>query len=208
MQLPASIMAEANPFSSRFVRPGAAAYLFSDATTATSLVDRLRRLDWWAQIVGPHGSGKSTLLASLEPLLQRAPRRVVSFTLHDGQRQLPRQDPLPAAWDAHTQVVVDGYEQLGWLSRYRLKIACRKRRAGLLVTAHRDVGLPLLLQTKVTLDTAWQLVGDLLSRAAESAAARITRGDVADSLSRHGSNMREILFDLYDLYERRRDHAR
>ena len=59
--MPAPDAAKSNPFSTRFIRPGAIEYLFAPGQTADSLIDRLRHNQWRGQIIGPHGSGKSTL---------------------------------------------------------------------------------------------------------------------------------------------------
>ena len=50
--------AQSNPFSTRFVRPGAIPYVFADGQTAESLVARLARLGW------RHKSSDSTDRAS------------------------------------------------------------------------------------------------------------------------------------------------
>ena len=94
---------------------------------AESLVTRLEEQRWWGQIVGPHGVGKSTLLHALAEHRKRAGRNLVWCTLRAGQRQLPGELLHPAArmWPANTLVIVDGYEQLGWLARTRLKRRCR-----------------------------------------------------------------------------------
>ena len=73
-----------NPFSTRFVRPGAVPYLFAPGQSADGLVRRLAGFGWRGQIIGPHGSGKSTLLAALAEPLARAGRRSWTVCLHDG----------------------------------------------------------------------------------------------------------------------------
>src|ERR1041384_613638 len=45
-------------------------------------------------------------------------------------------------------VVVDGYEQLGWWARRRLKGVCRRAGWGVLVTAHDAAGLPGVYATR------------------------------------------------------------
>jgi hypothetical protein len=193
-----------NPFATAFVRPGALPYLFEEDASHELLIADLRSSGWWGQIVGPHGSGKSTLLATLLPLLEEAGRQPVCFTLHEGQRSLPPAASENTCWNNHTQVIVDGYEQLGWLARWRLKLTCRCRRAGLLVTAHKNVGLPKLWQTATSDELAWQLVSQLMNISPTTLGeAVITRADVIACRHRHGENLREALFELYDLYEHR-----
>jgi hypothetical protein len=190
-----------NPFSTRYVRPGAIAFRFPPDCGIGLLVDRLRSNDWWGQIVGPHGSGKSSLLAALTPALSDSGRRVVRLTLHDGQRR------LGAAWhrcetlDTESQVVVDGYEQLSAWSKRGLKRHCRRRGAGLLVTSHDDVGLPLLFTANPDLEMAQRVVAGLLLPGDRT----IDCNDVVRAWQARGGNLREALFDLYRLYEERRD---
>src|SRR5262245_62831976 len=109
-----------NPFSTRFVRPGAIPYQFVDGADVAALATRLEGQGWWGQIVGPHGSGKSTLLATLLPELRRR-RRVVVVELHADRRRF-----LELAWSREpTLLVVDGHEQLGWWARRRVRATCR-----------------------------------------------------------------------------------
>jgi hypothetical protein len=103
-------------------------------------------------------------------------------------------------WSAATQIVADGYEQLGRLGRARLRWAVRRAGGGLLVTAHTPIGLPSLLHTAPDLGTVQAIARTLLG----DEAAKISDRDVAASFADHQGNVREVLFDLYDLYERRR----
>jgi hypothetical protein len=208
-------------------------YVFPPGQNAESLVDRLGQCGWRAEIVGPHGSGKSALLAALTAAIERAGPRTVLVALHDGQRRLPLDlvgdsrlqrpvgfsegdssilaDQGPTSLDGATLVpaktgtvppallIVDGYEQLSRWSRMVLKRSCRRRSLGLLVTSHEPVGLPELCRTAPTLALAQQIVGQLM-RDWESAWGL---DELADCFSRHGGDLREMLFDLYDLYQQR-----
>jgi hypothetical protein len=190
-----------NPFSTCCVRPGRLEYQFSDGTTARQLVQRLAEHGWRGQIVGPHGVGKSTLLHSLMPELVAAGRKVSWWTLQNGQRRWPA--GLAAAsrlWNATTLVVVDGFEQLNWLARWRLRARCRKTRAGLLVTTHRAGSFPTLIALTCPLDTVENLVTQLLSDDQDGPSP----DDVSRCYTAHRGNVREIFFALYDLYEQRR----
>src|ERR1700733_2507071 len=124
-----AVLPRSNPFASRWVRPGALPYLFPPGEGVQMLVERLRINGGRGQIVGPHGSGKSTLLASLLPELERTGRKPRLVVLHDGQRRLPstvtqwlRDERRGQEW----LVVIDGYEQLSYWSRFRLKRQCRR----------------------------------------------------------------------------------
>lgn len=196
---PERLASEGNPFSTRNVRPGAIEYLFESGTSAVALVARLRENHWRGEIVGPHGSGKSTFLATLLPLLEQSGRKVAHFVLHGGERQLPVSTRESRVWNSDTQVVVDGYEQLGWWSRRWLELTCRKRGSGLLVTAHASVGLPPLLQTTSSLEALRTIALRL-----QPTPPLVTSDDVTRAFEQHSGNAREALFALYDLYELRR----
>jgi len=189
-----------NPFSTRFVRPGAIPYRFENGETIESLVERLAGCNWTASIVGPHGGGKSTLIQSLVPLLQATGRRMVQYQLRDGQRSLPQRLDVERLGEQPMQVIVDGYEQLGFWSRWKLQRDCRKSGAGLLVTSHQPVGLPVLFRTEVTAESLIAIVREQLGSDAEL----VRDAELAELLQRHCGNAREVLFDLYDRYEAQR----
>jgi energy-coupling factor transporter ATP-binding protein EcfA2 len=192
-----------NPFCTRWVRPGAIPFLFPPGENAEKLADRLRQAGWWGEITGPHGSGKSALLAALTAAIERAGQRTVLVVLHDAERRLPvdlRNDPRLRP---PVLLMVDGYEQLSRWQRLALKRFCRRQGTGLLVTAHDSVGLPPLYRTVATLDVAAQIVAQLMG----DRRPPFTPEEVSQRLSRRNGNLREMLFDLYDLFEQRRPSA-
>jgi energy-coupling factor transporter ATP-binding protein EcfA2 len=186
-----------NPFSTRFVRPGAIGYRFEDGQTAAGLVARLAELGWRAQVLGPHGSGKSTLIAAIVGPLEQGGRGACVFVLRDGQRRMPVGWVSDANKASAGVIVVDGYEQLGRLNRCWLALRCRRNGWGLLVTAHRDVGFRTLYRTAANLDVAQAVVAALLPADDTS----ISRQTVADAFAASQGDLRETLFALYDRYE-------
>jgi hypothetical protein len=189
-----------NPFATCWTKPGALEFRFADGESADTLVQRLRNHGWWGEIVGPHGAGKSTLLATLEPVLAAAGRTIHTIALHTGRRHLPRGFLSSALSSSAALVIVDGYEQLRWLDRAWLKYRCRRAAVGLLVTTHVPAGLPTL----VHLSPGLALVEELVATLSERAATPVTPADADACFACHGSNVREVFFDLYDLHERKR----
>ena len=189
---------KSNPFSTRFIRPGAIPFLFAEGESARALVEKLRSHHWQGQITGAHGSGKSTLLAALLPALESAGRKVISLGLHQGQRRLPPLDRESIT--ATTQLVIDGFEQLSWWSRWRVRWLCWRRGAGLLVTAHADLGLPTISQTHPSEALAQRVVNALLL----ADEREIAPADVSRAYAAAGGNLRETLFALYDVYQAKR----
>ncbi|HVX09644.1 MAG TPA: hypothetical protein VHC22_00445 [Pirellulales bacterium] len=189
-----------NPFSTRRTRPGAMRFRFDHGEDETTVVERLRALDWWAQIVGPHGSGKSTLVAALRPALAAAGRDVRLVGLHQGDRRLPISVEEWRRFTPATQLIVDGYEQLGPFARWRVARRCRRQGCGLLVTTHTDLGFTTLFTTDPCLDLAVALVRQLLPPGDDT----IGDTDIEAAWRANGGNLREMLFALYDLFEQRR----
>jgi hypothetical protein len=186
-----------NPFATCWTRPGAMVFQFTDGGSMELLLAQLQAADGWGEIVGPHGSGKSTLLAGLESELVAAGWNVAAITLRDRQRSLPRRWLQAALSKNRPLVVIDGYEQLSWLSRALVKWRCHKAAAGLLVTSHEPTGLPTLYRTRVDATLAQSLVSTLTVERDSP----ITAADVAASHACHGSNLRELFFALYDRHE-------
>lgn len=196
---------EANPFATRRVRPGVMAFIFPDSLSTKLLVKRLAQNHWWGQIVGPHGNGKSTLLASLIAQIKPFGRQALHIALHDRQRHLPKEFlnsilESAAELSGSLLVIVDGYEQLGRWSRFRLKRLCRRCKCGLLVTAHQPVGLPMLHRADSSLQTAYRVVEHLQ----RGSATPVDSAEIARCYARQKGNMRDMLFDLYDLHEKQR----
>jgi energy-coupling factor transporter ATP-binding protein EcfA2 len=188
-----------NPFSTCHIRPGAIPFFFPPGQSAEQLVESLRVENWWGEIVGPHGSGKSTLLCALIPALRNAGRDPLLIELHDGQRRLPVDLRRTDGLTENTVVIVDGYEQLSLWSRARLKRFCRRRGLGLVVTSHQPAGMPLLFQTAPSVTLTEELVRFLL----HGQPALVDSSDLAQRFDRHRGDLREVLFELYDLYEQR-----
>jgi hypothetical protein len=189
-----------NPFCTRRIKPGALPFLFPPGVTWDSILKQLQKNAGWGEIIGPHGSGKSTLLAGLIPLLQAEGWHVERFDLHDGHRHLPVDVRKISGIEKPFLLIVDGYEQLGKLSRLHIKRHCCARGWGLIATAHRSVGLPELFNTTATLEQANRVVGELL----KNDASVVSGQEIADCYARCQGNLREMLFELYDLFEQRR----
>lgn len=193
-------MPKSNPFATRFVKPGAVDFQFSRSGDLSSLLSKLKDGGWWGQILGPHGSGKSTLVYSLLKRLAKVSRTCVHLQLSNYQNRVTFDVAQTRCWNKDTQVIIDGFEVLPWSCKRRLRQECRSRNAGLLVTSHRRLrGIPVLFQTEASEDVTQQLV-DRLTIAGDS---RLSKKDVRTSYAKFNGNVRETLFDLYDLYEQR-----
>jgi len=192
-----------NPFCAARLQPGTIDFVFEQGKSLEQLVDVLQSNAWQGQITGGHGTGKSTLLAALTPAIEGRGRFVQSITLVAGQRHLPRDFFAALRFSAGLGVAaVDGVEQLHFWSRLFLKRFCQTQGVGLVVASHRSAHLPTLYETALDEPRAWNVV----QRLQNGFPPRIEFGDLAARLARRQGNLREALFDLYDLYEERNSH--
>jgi hypothetical protein len=217
-----------NPFSTRFVRPGAIRYRFTEVASETpqsdandtsqgtgldaeperqrcweSILGTLRASGWWGQIVGPHGTGKSTLLVELLARLDREGVGSAHFELHDGQRRFPYSlDRLLEHEPIPHLIVIDGYEQLGFWSRRQVTRWCRRRSVGLLVTTHVPFHFPTIFETEVSVRMAESLVYRHLESIGSDVS--ITPEEIRTRFESSDGSVRELFFSLYDLVEKKR----
>ena len=199
MKSPADFLSHSNPFSTRFVRPGAIDFIFPAEIDCDQLIMRLAANGWLGALVGPHGCGKSTLLSTLLAALQERGFASYLVSLHDGQRWLPRgwSGNLPHKQPGKSLLAIDGYEQLNRWSRWSLCRRCRRNGWGLLVTTHEPVSIPTLIQLRPSLETLQAIVNRLLPPGVRT----LTPEDVIQAFEAARGNLREALFDLYDRHE-------
>jgi len=198
-----------NPFSTRFIQPGAIDYQRFDGGTVNELARQILKLPTKrAAIIGPHGSGKSTLLANLVSDFQSLCSRTEIRLLRFSSEQSPRaalSASMPT-WALASIVILDGYEQLGCWSRLRVERRATRRAVTLLATAHSRIrGFETLWEATVTEESSRWVIQQLLeqSKSSEIVTDLLASADWAYSRKKHGQNLRESLFDMYDWYRSR-----
>jgi hypothetical protein len=188
-----------NPFSSRFIRPGAIPYRFRENDSSlAALYERWKQCSHVAQIRGDHGSGKSTLLASLARHFETDGFQLRTHVMAEVPRDV-RTLLADQGWTPRTVVVVDGYERLSWWSRCQLRFKRWAAGAKILLTTHVDLGFPNVCTLRPTADD----VIDLVRYLQRDRQFLVTDDDARAAFTRHPSNVREALFELFDVYERR-----
>jgi hypothetical protein len=192
-----------NPFSTRYVRPGAIPFQFAEGESAARIVSKLREGGWRGEIVGPHGAGKSSLVQALLPAIRDAGRTPRLVQLRAGDRALPMSWRELADCLPETVIVVDGYEQLSRYCRWRLGRLCARRGFGLLTTSHERSGLPQLYRFSPGRAALHRVVEHLL-RGRSDSGRRIAAADVDQAFDECRGDIREALFRLYDVWESRR----
>lgn len=190
-----------NPFSTRHVRPGRIVPLDEDGMPMdiAALAVRLRRTGGMAAIVGPHGSGKSTLLSRLADAIEADGTRVVRLRLRSW-RDAWRAGVAVCQAGRHGTVCIDGWESLAVPVRGLVRLIAWGMRRVLVVTTHARGRTPVLACCR----TSPSLLESIVTRlpgAARWYGDVITSADVAAAFQRHRGDVREALFELYDLFE-------
>lgn len=185
--------ARCNPFAAGRVE--ALTYRFLEGLDWERLLERLAVLDQRAALVGPEGHGKTTLLEQLGVRLEERGLALRQATLRRRQRRLPREDRARLLRDLGPKdlLLIDGAQELGGWPWWRLRRrSCAA--GGLLVTSHREGLLPTLLRCETSPELLEELVRELLAEEPESLDAL----DLPALYHRHGGNVREALWELYD----------
>ena len=128
-----------NPFSSRYIKPGAREYLFPAGESIEELIKRLseKRI---VEIVGPHGSGKSTLVEMIRKSIECNSSKIVIPCQRDKTKSLNEIELAIKTRSRDDLIIVDGIEQLKAPQRNRIFTQCQKNNLMLLVTTHESVG--------------------------------------------------------------------
>jgi hypothetical protein len=188
-----------NPFATRFTRPGRVVPLDADGRPLDldALLARLRALGGRAAIEGPHGSGKTSLLTALAAHLDARGGATRLIRVRGGAEAGGLLRAIARA-AAGAFVGVDGWERLPWPVATAARWLAAQRSCGLVVTAHRATGLPVLHRCHTSSLVLARIVAQLPDHR-----GAIDDGDVADAFARHAGDLREALYDLYDRFERR-----
>lgn len=208
-----------NPFSTSQTSPSVVPYRFAPGvsglkphTVNSHLESMLGKLQETrrALIVGPHGTGKTTLLHTFLPKLQQSFPQVAFHHLASDPSagMLSR---LKTRWKHAGTIrqalarlpnggllIVDGWEQLGRFTRYRLLRSAFVRGVTILATAHRrHPGWTVLSETSTSPEMIRALVKDLTSSCPHKIQTLVLH-DLANRTLHTKTNVRELWFELYD----------
>lgn len=192
-----------NPFSTRFIRPGAIPWL-STSTSLSSLLLRLCSIDNRAIICGPHGSGKSTILSHLVSIAKRQGLNVHCLRISSWLDVIGVIRLFATIHPKQSLVAIDSWELLGFLGWFLCQIA-DFRGVCVILTVHEVPWWnrwPVLLHMEADAKTFHQLVHKLMAKSSRSKNIKFSRAMLHDVLQRNSGNFREAFFELYDHYER------
>ena len=192
-----------NPFSTRHTRPGCIVPLDGDGAPLDvgTLLERLRDVGGTGAIVGPHGSGKSGLLLHLAETLEARGTRVRRVRLRTSRDAWQAVGAIRSAGRSGT-VCLDGWECLAAPVRGLLRLLSWAAGCGLIVTAHRRGRLPVLATCRTSVALLDSIVGRLPGKAVWYGTL-IRPEDVRSAYERRRGDVREALYELYDVFERR-----
>lgn len=156
------------------------------------LLGELARLGSRAFILGNHGHGKSRAVASLIEYGDQNGLSVARIELWDEKRR-PSLNEVARVASAEL-IVIDGFEQMPLIDRYRL-LAALPRRADIIATAHR---LPLWPRWPVLahLETSPALLTTLLLQLG----VELDEAQIAHRWSVAEGDLREVFWRLFDDY--------
>lgn len=200
-----------NPFSSRYIKPGAREYLFPVGESIEKLIERLheKRI---VEIVGPHGSGKSTLVEMIRKSIECKFSKIVIPSHRDKTESLKEIELAIENCSSDDLVIVDGIEQMKASQRNRIFAQCKKNNLMLLVTTHESVGFETLIRTETNYLLFKQMVDEMLHVQSDGdnypeSVRPVTDAEIEKVFKEYAPNIREALFALYDIFERRRSRA-
>jgi len=211
-----------NPFATSCTSPSQVSYRFTHGVSGSNpqkvdahlevLLTKLRS-SRRSVIVGPHGTGKSTLLHSFLPKLQRSFPKVafqqlsndptIGFFKRIGERSRAGKRIRDAILELPPDglLVVDGWEQLNWSSRWRIAKSAATRKLTLLTTSHRGLaGWTLLHETRESPELILALAGDLLNDSPHEI-RKLVGGHLKNRNLSPSTNVRELWFEMYDVVE-------
>lgn len=189
---------DTNPFSSCWLGPAGIDYVASDGNTPAVVTELLAAHQWRGQIVGNHGVGKSTLLGSMKQHVQARGREWVECRFYSCRNPWPVRDLLQVRLDSNSLLVIDGYEQLGNVARAIVRWRCWRSGAGLLVSTHEAVDLPVLVDVRPNEQTALVVFRAVVT----GRATPVTEDDACKAFHACKGNIRNMLDKLYDQHER------
>lgn len=213
-----------NPFCTRFFQPGSVPVFLHPPITVDVLVHRIVG-DAYCRfaIVGPHGSGKSTLLSHLlqHPAISNLQGSMIQISFHADETRRHRWHTLHKALISLTQdlpassgqesrvppvslklLVVDGWEQMDSVLQWFARARAGARNVRILATSHAlPTGFDELWRTRVDATVEQHVLGHMLKDCRLLKARDVLESQAWHvSRERHGQNLRETLFDMYDWY--------
>ena len=168
--------------------------------TWDSLWDKLSEMNFRAAIVGGHGSGKTTLLEKLQPkITAKGYKTKMAFANQDKPYLRSDLKMILADMDNWDICLLDGADHLPAFSFRSLKQAFIKADKGLIITVHKPSKLPTLIKCSPDLELFKDIISELLRDHPLP-----TDQEISLIYNCHRGNLREALWDMYDIWAERK----
>ena len=180
-----------NPFNTSAIE--SLAY-YDDMVDFSSILSRLEQLNYCGAIVGPHGNGKTVLFEQVYNHLFQSKLNIHKLFLNDRSTvSISGIGKLVSKISNVDIVMVDGAEQLNILYWQLLKIACKYKSTGLIITCHAENMLPTIHKCQTSLEVFCTLVYELVGK-------DIDKNTIESIYRQYSGNVREAFGGLYDIY--------
>ncbi len=137
-----------------------------------------------------------------QPVPRRTNRKIVWLQLRGRAASAQLLSETRPQWCAPDRLlIIDGYEQLSFLSRAKVVWLTKRKAVGLLITSHRRTSVPTLIETQVDVALAEQLLDQLLPVDLPDREKLMNAPHISQLLDRHDGNLREVFMQLYDEIE-------
>lgn len=186
----------ANPFAVSAVEPGAIPWFVQPGMPDAADVLDAAEAGAGGVILGPHGTGKSTLLRHVQALAAARGRRVVWWRAEP----IWRRAAARPAWADVDLLLVDSAERMGGLRWWLLRLRARAAGVPVVGTAHRPGRGRTLARRTIDVELLRAVVERLLDGTGAQPPAD---DDLRRRLDRRRGDLRQVLWDLYDAWERR-----
>ena len=187
------MIAKENPFRSERVE---GIFYRQEGFDWERLLGRIAEMRYRCSIVGSEGAGKTTLLEEIRERLKQDGLSVRLIRINRERKvswsELKGEIGKQGGFEI---LLLDGSEQLSWVTWYRLKHFTNKQKMGLIITSHREGMLPLVFECR----TSEGLLGELLNELVGESSV-LTDEFIDELYLRHGGNIRMALRELYDIW--------
>ena len=164
------------------------------------VLSRWKNLGHWGAVVGSHGTGKSTLLRALNDRLHALGAEPEWITLR------PNLEGSFSVSDARNRILLlEGLERLSFFKQLTLIGQLKRQQCRVLATLHSDsITWPWRLQTVLNTEVSTKLAKHLFNELVSNGSEKLVTWSDALKCWQHGNgDLRELWFDLYELYESR-----
>ena len=187
-----------NPFCTHWITPSSCEFNQRFNGEIQHVMQTMLDFGCRGQIMGPHGVGKSTLMHRICKQLKMEGLNPVQMNLDfqlvgNSNKKLLVKNCI---W------VIDRFESLTRRQQSRVIKHTKRQRIGLLVTAHRQLSLPVVARLSPNLDHAIAVVRNLQSRFGK---VYLSDDDVRRLWPECQNDLRELLMACYDKWQ---EHSR